>query len=309
MNTTLVRPVERVLLVAVYGFVLLAPLTLIASVMKAGAQGPLVVLADALGFGAPSLLALQVVVSGRWAATTRSFGLRRVLSLHRQAGKALLVVVVLHVVVLLLDDPARLALLDPPTAPPRACWSARAAGSGGPGRHLRLAAAAAPELRALARGATGVHRAGDRRRVRPRGLGRRLHIRARRALERPDPRARCGHVAVLDAGGPTVRDRLAALPPWRCAGSAGTRSPSSSRPTGTPGCASSPGSSPGCVPRTACTAWATTRSRSARARSARTARRSPSRPSATSARRSPTCVSARRSSGMPPAAIQVEGFE
>ena len=116
----LARAVERLLLVAVYGFVALAPLALMARVTKAGAQGPLVVLADALGFGALSLLALQVVVSGRWAATTRAFGLRSVLSLHRRAGVAVLVLVVVHVVVLVLEDPARLALLDVRAAPPRA---------------------------------------------------------------------------------------------------------------------------------------------------------------------------------------------
>jgi predicted ferric reductase len=111
--------VERRLLVAVYGVVLLAPLILISGVMKAGAHGSLVVFSDALGFVALSLLALQVVVSGRWAGTTRSFGLRPVLSLHRQAGRALVALVLLHVVVLVLDDPARVALLDERAAPPR----------------------------------------------------------------------------------------------------------------------------------------------------------------------------------------------
>src|SRR3954451_5169064 len=100
---------------------MLLPIALIASVMiKPGAQGRLVVFADAVGFAALSLLALQVIVSGRAARTTRSFGLRSVLALHRQAGVAVLVLVVLHVVVLVLDDPARLALLDSRTAPARA---------------------------------------------------------------------------------------------------------------------------------------------------------------------------------------------
>lgn len=111
---------ERCLLVFVYGAVLLAPLILIAGVMKVGSQGPLVVFADALGFVALSLLALQIVTSGRWSATTRSFGLRPVLSLHRQAGMAVLVLVVVHLLVLLVDDPSRLALLDFRTAPGRA---------------------------------------------------------------------------------------------------------------------------------------------------------------------------------------------
>jgi len=110
----------RALLGALYGLVLLAPLALMTGVTKAGAHGRIVVFADALGFAALSLLALQILSSGRWTATTRSFGLRPVLSLHRQAGVAVLVLVVVHVVVLVLDDPARLALLDPAIAPPRA---------------------------------------------------------------------------------------------------------------------------------------------------------------------------------------------
>jgi predicted ferric reductase len=110
----------RVLLVGGYGAVLLGPLVLTACAVKPGAQGRLVVFADALGFAGLSLLALQVVVSGRWAATTRHLGLRRVLSWHRQAGIAVLVVVVAHVVVLLADDPAKIALLDVRTAPGRA---------------------------------------------------------------------------------------------------------------------------------------------------------------------------------------------
>jgi predicted ferric reductase len=119
-NARFVRAVQRLLLVAGYGLVLLAPLVLIAGVMKPGAQGVLVVFADVLGFAALSLLALQVFVSGRWAATTKSFGLRSMLSLHRKAGMAVLVLVVVHVVVLIFDDSSRLALLDPRTAPPRA---------------------------------------------------------------------------------------------------------------------------------------------------------------------------------------------
>jgi predicted ferric reductase len=114
------RPVLRVLFVAAYLAVLLVPLALIAGVMKPGAQGRLVVFADALGFAALSALALQVVISGRWAATTRWFGLRSVLALHRQAGAAVLALVVLHVAVLVVADPSRLALLDSFTAPRRA---------------------------------------------------------------------------------------------------------------------------------------------------------------------------------------------
>ena len=114
------RAVERWLLGGAYAAVVLVPLALMTGVMKAGVHGRAVVFADALGFAALSLLALQILVSGRWAATTRSFGLRPVLSLHRQAGVAVLVLVVAHIAILLVDDPARLALLDPRTAPGRA---------------------------------------------------------------------------------------------------------------------------------------------------------------------------------------------
>lgn len=120
MSPALGRAIRRLLLVALYGAVLLAPLALTAGVMKPGAAGRVVVFADALGFSALSLIALQVIVSGRWTATTRHFGLRRVLALHRQAGMAVLLLVVAHVLILVLDDPARLALLDPRTAPGRA---------------------------------------------------------------------------------------------------------------------------------------------------------------------------------------------
>src|SRR3954447_7425378 len=106
------RPVSahaRQALLCGYAVVLLVPLALIAGVMKPGAQGHLVVFADALGFAALSLLAMQVFSSGRWPSTTRAFGLRSVLSLHRQAGIAVLVLVLMHFGLLVLDDPSRLA--------------------------------------------------------------------------------------------------------------------------------------------------------------------------------------------------------
>jgi predicted ferric reductase len=99
---------------------------MIAGVMKPGTQGRLVVFADALGFAALSALALQIVISGRWAATTRWFGLRSVLSLHRQAGVAVLALVVLHVGVLVVADPSASrcwtrSRRHPARGP--ACWS------------------------------------------------------------------------------------------------------------------------------------------------------------------------------------------
>jgi predicted ferric reductase len=114
------RAAQRVWLALLYGAVVVAPLALIAGAMGARVPGRLVVFSDALGFAALSLLVLQVAVSGRSAATTSSFGLRSVLSLHRQAGIAVLVLVLVHVLVLMVDDPRRIALLDLATAPGRA---------------------------------------------------------------------------------------------------------------------------------------------------------------------------------------------
>ncbi|WP_084285725.1 ferredoxin reductase family protein [Solirubrobacter soli] len=114
------RTALRAALAGAYAATILVPLALIAGIVKPGANGRLVVFADALGFAAVSLIALQIVSSGKWAATTRAFGLRRVLALHRHAGIAVLVLVVAHIAVLVADDPSRLALLDSATAPPRA---------------------------------------------------------------------------------------------------------------------------------------------------------------------------------------------
>lgn len=114
------RSAEQMLWLAGYVVLVLAPLALLAVAIKPGAQGPGVILAAGLGFTGLSILVLQGVVSGRWASITAAFGLRSVLSLHRQAGMAALVLVVGHVVVLMVDDPSRLALLDQRDAPLRA---------------------------------------------------------------------------------------------------------------------------------------------------------------------------------------------
>ena len=114
------RPAERMLWLGGYVMVALAPLALVAVAVKPGAQGAAVVFAAGLGFAGLSLLVLQALASGRLGSITASFGLRSVLSLHRQAGMAALVLVIGHVVALMASDPARLALLDPRDAPLRA---------------------------------------------------------------------------------------------------------------------------------------------------------------------------------------------
>lgn len=114
------RGVEQALWIAIYVLVVLGPIAVMAVAAKPGAQGPGVVVAAALGFAGLSVMVLQGLISGRWAAITRAFGLRSVLNLHRQAGLAALILVVGHVVVLMVDDPGRLALLDQRGAPLRA---------------------------------------------------------------------------------------------------------------------------------------------------------------------------------------------
>lgn len=103
-----------------YVMVVLAPLMLVAVAVKPGAQGRAVIFAAGLGFAGLSLLVLQALTSGRWESITAAFGLRSVLSLHRQAGVVALILVIGHLVVLMADDPSRLALLDPRDAPVRA---------------------------------------------------------------------------------------------------------------------------------------------------------------------------------------------
>ncbi len=103
-----------------YGAVLLLPLLLISGVAKPGSRSLMVVVSDALGFAALALLCLQVFAAGRGSASTRAFGLRRILRVHRRAGVAVLGLVVVHVLLLIADDPSRVGLLNSVTAPPRA---------------------------------------------------------------------------------------------------------------------------------------------------------------------------------------------
>ena len=114
------RPLERMLWLAGYVVLVLAPVALIAVAIKPGAQGMAVIAAAGLGFGALSMLVLQGLVSGRWASVTGAFGLRSVLSLHRLAGIVALVLVLGHIVLLMVDDPSRFALFDQRDAPLRA---------------------------------------------------------------------------------------------------------------------------------------------------------------------------------------------
>lgn len=80
-------------------------------------------LAAGLGFGALTILALQLVLPARTRLFTEPFGVDLLLRFHRQVGFAALALVLAHVVVLVLDNRQRLSLLNPLVAP----WRAQAA--------------------------------------------------------------------------------------------------------------------------------------------------------------------------------------
>jgi hypothetical protein len=203
---------NRAALLAIYGAVLLAPLLLIVRVAKPGAHDMLVVFADALGFAAMSLVSLQVFSSGRWAATTRPFGLRRVLSLHRRR-----------------EWPrsssswptSRSCSPTTPrgwrcsTCPPRPAargQESRPPGPARPRRDVGVASARAIALRAVARSAPGANGDRHRRRIRPHHVGQFLLLGGHRALERARTGPRRSSSAVLVARGRAVRERRASLP-------------------------------------------------------------------------------------------------
>lgn len=81
------------------------------------------VLADvtaALGYGAAVALCLQLVLPSRAPWLTRHFGADVLIRYHREIATAIVGLVGLHLVVLFVDEPGRIGLLVPTTAPPRA---------------------------------------------------------------------------------------------------------------------------------------------------------------------------------------------
>lgn len=116
-------PLERVLWLALYLIVVLAPLTFLLVAPKEPGRTFGVDLAAGLGFGALTILALQLVLPARVRLFTQPFGVDVLLRFHRQVGFAALVLVLAHIAALMLDDPDRLALLNPFAAP----WRAQAA--------------------------------------------------------------------------------------------------------------------------------------------------------------------------------------
>lgn len=112
--------VGRHLWTTAYFAVVLAPLVLILLTPRGSGRSFGADLAAGLGFGATIALALQLVLPGRARALTRWFGADVLIRHHREIAYAIVALVVVHLVVLVVDDPGRIALLNPITAPPRA---------------------------------------------------------------------------------------------------------------------------------------------------------------------------------------------
>jgi predicted ferric reductase len=113
----------RTLWLALYLLVVVAPLLFALVAPRPSGRTFAVDVAAALGFGAFTMLALQLVLPARARAFTAPFGVDVLLRFHKQIGSAMVVLVVAHVVVLLVDDPAKFHLFVPGMAP----WRAEAA--------------------------------------------------------------------------------------------------------------------------------------------------------------------------------------
>lgn len=116
----------RVLWIALYVVLLLAPLALMFAAGDVFRRSWIVDFSVALGFIGLVMLALQAVMPSRARAFTAPFGIDVLLGLHRQLGFVALVLVIAHVALLLINDPSLLYLLDPTQAPWRARFGALA---------------------------------------------------------------------------------------------------------------------------------------------------------------------------------------
>jgi len=88
---------------------------------RAGRAGDLTIeLSLTSGLLAFSALAAAVVLPSRVRSLTAAFGIERVLRSHRWMGLLAMVLVLVHLLLVLVDKPSNVALLYPPTAPPRA---------------------------------------------------------------------------------------------------------------------------------------------------------------------------------------------
>ncbi|MDX6627969.1 MAG: hypothetical protein QOH00_215 [Gaiellales bacterium] len=110
----------RTLWLALYVLLVLAPLVFALVAPRPSSRSFAVDVAAALGFGAFTILALQLVLPARARAFTTPFGVDVLVRFHKQIGSAMVALVLAHVVVLLVDDPAKLHLFVPTMAPWRA---------------------------------------------------------------------------------------------------------------------------------------------------------------------------------------------
>jgi predicted ferric reductase len=113
----------RALWLALYLLVVLAPLVFALAGPRPDGRPFAVDVSAALGFGAFTMLALQLVLPARARAFTAPFGVDVLLRFHKQIGSAMIALVAAHVVILLADDPGKFRLFVPWLAP----WRAEAA--------------------------------------------------------------------------------------------------------------------------------------------------------------------------------------
>jgi len=105
----------------VYVFVAVAPLGLALAGAPAQSRGFVVDLSVGLGFLGLSIMGLQFGLVARLQRVSAPFGMDALLQYHRQIGYVALAFVLAHPVMLFAEDPQKLALLNPLTAP----WRAR----------------------------------------------------------------------------------------------------------------------------------------------------------------------------------------
>ncbi|MGH3813346.1 MAG: ferredoxin reductase family protein [Pseudonocardiaceae bacterium] len=113
------RHLARTLWATAFIGVLLAPLLL---GLGAANHSPLLLSRFSIGTGllATSVLVCAVVLPSRLRSLTHTFGIERVLAMHRYVGLLVLVLVLVHIAFVVAEDPANIALFDIDEAPDRA---------------------------------------------------------------------------------------------------------------------------------------------------------------------------------------------